>query len=373
MLNETFVKECAVTARQRRKSRPEGKLARCLRSVERYMKKHGHLDAKGVKVVSQKTRITRRKVLRLLINLLHQQLHLPIVDLRGLRPKHIEKAIQHWEAEGHCAATLQNYLSVIRTAAEWIGKPGMVLGLEDYLVDPSRAKRKYATDTLQGPEQNGIDIRPRLLIVLKEEPRMLVQLLLAAAFGVRCQEAMLMCPHLADKEHYIDVNRGAKSGRDRTTKIRADFQRAVIDLAKEYADEGCSTIPKQYSLKRWLNRWKTVVSRKAGLNKANGCNPHRLRHGYAAMLYEAITGHPPLISGQVLPEDFDPAKDRLARLEVAEDLGHSRLNVSSAYIGAMSVCDFSDAPIKKQGDEEGNDGKPVDKKERTSLSGDDDT
>ena len=109
-VNEGFVKGSAATARQRRKSRPEGKRARCLRSVENYLKKYGNLDAKRLKVVSVRTRITRRKVLRAFVNLLHQQIKLPMESLKGMRPKHIQAAVRYWEAEGHSSGTLQNYL-----------------------------------------------------------------------------------------------------------------------------------------------------------------------------------------------------------------------------------------------------------------------
>jgi Phage integrase, N-terminal len=51
----------------------------------------------------------------------------------SLRGTHIAKLMQDGHARGLSASTLQNTLSIFRTFAEWIGKAGMVRGIEHYL------------------------------------------------------------------------------------------------------------------------------------------------------------------------------------------------------------------------------------------------
>jgi len=174
--------------------------------------------------------------------------------------------------------------------------------------------------------------------------------LLIYAFGIRQRETMAMKPRGADQGDYLDVAWGTKGGRDRTVKIRTQFQRDVLELAKTYAPTlKSSTTPKTYTIDRWQNRWQTVVSRAAGLNIENGCNPHGLRHDYAAKIYELMTGHKPPISGEVSKEEINKEADQAGRQQVAEEMGHSRPQISNSYIGG-SDCDYSDTPIKEKSD-----------------------
>ena len=60
-----------------------------------------------------------------------------------------------------------------------------------------------------------------------------------------------------------------------------------------------------------------------------------LRHEYANNKYEQLTGQPsPVRSGDNGQVDRD--LDRAARLDIAEDLGHSREEITRAYIGGKS-------------------------------------
>jgi integrase len=67
---------------------------------------------------------------------------------------------------------------------------------------------------------------------------------------------------------------------------------------------------------------------------ALGVTPHGLRHGYAGDRYEAVTGVAAPVRGGMAP---DPATDEHARLQVAEELGHARLQIASAYLGSRRV------------------------------------
>ena len=65
-------------------------------------------------------------------------------------------------------------------------------------------------------------------------------------------------------------------------------------------------------------------------DRAEGITSHGLRHGYANDRYEQIAGQPsPVRGGTASDRDTDLA----ARLEVAEELGHSRESVTTHYLG----------------------------------------
>jgi integrase len=68
---------------------------------------------------------------------------------------------------------------------------------------------------------------------------------------------------------------------------------------------------------------------------ALGVTPHGLRHEYAGDRYKAVAGVAAPVRGGMVP---DPATDERARLQVAEELGHARLQIASAYLGSRRVA-----------------------------------
>lgn len=59
---------------------------------------------------------------------------------------------------------------------------------------------------------------------------------------------------------------------------------------------------------------------------------HELRAAYACERYEQLTGFPaPINGGRVHREDLE--LDQHARQQLSHELGHSRIDVVSAYIG----------------------------------------
>ena len=96
-------------------------------------------------------------------------------------------------------------------------------------------------------------------------------------------------------------------------------------------------------LKPAIRRLRYVMER-FGLTRAGlGVVPHGLRHQGAADDYEAMTTVPPPIAGG---SAVDPALDRRARQEIAERLGHGRIQITNVYLGRPN--DASPA-FKRQG------------------------
>lgn len=79
-----------------------------------------------------------------------------------------------------------------------------------------------------------------------------------------------------------------------------------------------------------LYTWEHAT-RKAGLSKAHG-----LRHAYAQCRYRKLTGWQSPHQGgpsRGAFKDADRNSDIQARLQIAEELGHSRITITNVYLG----------------------------------------
>ena len=94
-------------------------------------------------VASFATRDKRADVLYAGFKRLHE-LNFRLETVTSLRGKHIEALVKDWHERGLSASTLQNNLSIFRTFAEWIGKAGMVRGIEHYLGPGTAARSSIA-------------------------------------------------------------------------------------------------------------------------------------------------------------------------------------------------------------------------------------
>jgi len=76
---------------------------------------------------------------------------------------------------------------------------------------------------------------------------------------------------------------------------------------------------------------RTVLEKFGLTRKSLGITSHGLRHQYAIKGYRDKTGVPPPVQGGT---KIDNQLDKRARLEIAEELGHSRTQVTNAYLGS---------------------------------------
>jgi site-specific recombinase XerD len=258
-----------------------------------------------------------------------RELNFRMETVMSLRGKHIEALAKDWEARRLSASTLQNNLSIFRTFAEWIGKAGMVRGIEHYLGSGMAARSSIARDdkTWSG---RGVDFTAKVDEVRQKDVRVALQLELQLAFGLRAREAMQLRPYLADKGTYLSVTHGTKGGRDRVEPIRTAEQRALLDRAKAF----CATLSSSTSdpcrkLSQWKNHYYQVV-RSCGITRKDGIISHGLRHQYANERYRELTGaDSPVRRGAAVDREADHA----AREVVAKELGHSRADVTTHYLG----------------------------------------
>jgi integrase len=258
-------------------------------------------------------------------------------------------------------AMIQSELSHLRTFAFWIGKPGLVLPAEGYVADPALVRRHQAASRDQSWRGNDIDADRLIEQIAAHDPWVGAELRFARAFGLRVKEAVMLRPRLAELPaghaiprsswpgSHLEVLRGTKGGRLRHIPIDTPAKRAALDAAKALvAEESHYLADPKRTLIQNLNRLRNVMKKFGVTQEALGVTPHGLRHEYAGDRYEVVAGVSPPVRGGALP---DPATDQGARLHVVRELGHSRPQIASAYLGQSAVMRSkvrkpSDPPMK---------------------------
>lgn len=284
------------------------------------------------KIVSFETQALRETVLFqgfTQLKVLGYHLH----DPKNFKPKHMKALGQLWEDQGLSSATIQNRISIFRVFCGWVGKPNMIGDSADYVADKSSVKRSYSAKKDKSWSAKEIDFEGFLDMVLAEEPRVVLYILLGLNFGLRLRESYMLKPHRADKAMYVALAEGTKGDRARTVPIESKDQKAIIEMAKQFSNgvNGHIGIPGK-TLQQTKDR-VTYVLRKCGITRKDmDATFHGLRHQFANDFFERRSGVAspvrggPNISGEV---------DKLARLQTSEALGHSRKSITSAYLGGL--------------------------------------
>ncbi len=239
----------------------------------------------------------------------------------SLKGKHVEALLQRWQTEGLSAGTLKNRMAHLRWWAEKVGKAGILPADNTRLGIP---ERRYVTNESKAKELG--DGLHRII-----DPHVHMSLRLQAAFGLRREESIKFQPRYADRGDHIAIKGSwAKGGRDRTVPITTPEQRTVLDEAHRLAGLG-SLIPanKTYIQQRHVYDGQCKA---AGLS-----NMHGLRHRYAQMRYEALTGWKAPAAAGLGKAQLNAShrmNDQHARQQISRELGHERLKVTSIYLGA---------------------------------------
>ncbi|HQR19532.1 MAG TPA: integrase domain-containing protein [Burkholderiaceae bacterium] len=253
----------------------------------------------------------------------------------GLRNRHVQFMVSRWVRRGLAPGTIQLYLSYLRVFAGWIGKDGMVLEPIAYGVDPARVRRTFSAETDRSWSAAGVEAAELVARVTEADVFVGAQLAMCLAFGLRVKEAIMFQPFRAvtDGGGALQLLRGTKGGRARQVPIDTEAKRAALELARRVAvsDAGHLGDPRR-SLEQNRARFYTVLARFGITRRGRGVTAHGLRHQYANDRYQDFAGAPSPVRGG---ERLDRDADRHARLQVAEELGHARENISTAYLGAI--------------------------------------
>ena len=240
---------------------------------------------------------------------------------KGLKGKHVEALVRHWRDRRLSDATIMNRMAHVRWWADQVGKANLVGSNAEYGIRP----RSHVSD---GTKRRDLD-EAKLARVKDVHVRMALRL--QAEFGLRREEAIKFTPSYADRGDRLAVKGStAKGGRPREVPVLTDSQRRLLDEARELAGGGALVPPGcNYAEHKKVYEDQTKA---AGLDQMHG-----LRHAYALDRYEEITGWKAPAAGGPRRRDLNDARRRIdtaARLTIASELGHSRLEIARDYVGS---------------------------------------
>lgn len=154
---------------------------------------------------------------------------------------------------------------------------------------------------------------------------------LARNLGLRTKEASLFDAKQALKEAektgQIQIKNGTKGGLARSLSV-TDLQIQTIRSAAKVQADARAIMPPNQNWREW--RESGLREAREAMKAETGDNLRDLRSAYACERYEQITGQAAPCSGVPIA---DKKLDAEARMTIANELGHGRIDVVSEYIG----------------------------------------
>jgi hypothetical protein len=296
----------------------------------------------------------------------------------NLETRHIEALCRVWSQRKLGPSVIQTRLTALSWFCAVMGRPGLVRGTHDYDHCFERSVvRSQIAERDRSPEGQGVSREDVVSRAMAEDATFGHLVLLQLALGLRKREAIRAMPWVHDGG---DVWRlppnsgGAKGGRARLIFLnQGTWQREAIDRVKAYvrqrdqrkrstlgwSSERAPTLAKrglQYDLERY-----DAHAKRAGFTKDDlGFTGHGLRHSFAkAEIAErgfipTVTRRDGIVAaviGFVKAQPLTPVQreaERLAREYVSRQLGHSRVSVTSAYLGRMGASQLQRADALSQ-------------------------
>jgi len=331
--------------------------------VQALLNHHNGQRAKRERPVSGQTMQDRANFYFLFFRTLREQGR--FLDPRDLKEKHVRLMVQHWLAEDLAPATLQKYLSHLRTFAGWIRKGGLVRAPETYVPDGLLVRRTYTAQTDKGWNSNGVDVDTVIAQIQAFDPHVGAQLLAMRAFGLRPKEVTMLRPHesvlvaaaVPDTARtasgpgtatlYLFIEHGAKGGRHRYIPIDTPEKVQAVELLLAAAPSRNAHLGDPgRSLKANRRRFRYVLERFGLTKRGSGVTAYGLRHAFAHETYRAVAGDAaPIQQGAAVSRTGDAT----ARSEVARQLGHSRARIAGAYLGKSARAAKRTPPEDQEG------------------------
>ena len=245
----------------------------------------------------------------------------------SLKPKHVEYLVERWKSEKLSPSTIKNRMAHVRWWAEKIGKSSMLPKSNsgsNHAIKLDIEKRSYVPTESKAKD---LDLEKLAKV---DNSNVKLSLKLQKEFGLRREEAIKFRPSYAVRGDKLVLKASwCKGGRARELPIRTESQREVLREVQQAAGSG-SLIPNDKTYIQQLKCYERETS-KAGLDKMHG-----LRHMYAQQRYNELTGWKCPLDGGPKSKELSPeekAIDREVRLQISEELGHSREQITVQYIG----------------------------------------
>lgn len=239
-----------------------------------------------------------------------------------------------------CIATAQNRLSSVnRTLAALRGDQKM------RIISPSQTfGLQRSTVRIRVPDGQDLQQVRRVMQVLIDQKyeRVGAIVMLSRTTGMRLREAILAdLPRLhREAEHLgrINIQDGTKGGRSGASAPRwvvaNEEVKAALQLARHASPPPSrNLLARDESYAAFLQQ--IVLPARKTLHKHGLKGFHELRAAYACERYEQLTGHAAPVSGGHCYR-LDRDLDQQARQQISVELGHNRIDVTSAYIGGRA-------------------------------------
>ena len=254
------------------------------------------------------------------------------IGVHDLKGRHINHLVKRWQNEGLSVGTIKNRMANLRWLGRKIGNKDLLKPLN---ITYGIENRQYITN-----EDKSKDLG-KLSDVDKSHlsPNVRLSVELQQAFGLRREESMKFQPSYAlgdyspENAPIIHIKSSwAKGGRAREIPITNEHQRDLLRQALTMSKDckNGSLIPKEF--------YKTHVATferetaKAGIGQTHG-----LRHFYAQQRYFELTGWQcPAVGGVRELSESEKQTDKRARLQISNELGHGREQITSHYLGSWS-------------------------------------
>lgn len=359
-MNETTLTQRQLAAHGvregRRRARREAALAAGAAGVQDALAQHprnvrmqvacffGNFDVPAtngrMRAVAFETQLTYVRVLNLMLDGLGK-MNIRLQNLSDLTPKHVVKVVQVWERAGLSASTLKTRWTVMTRMLGWLGKQPRSgpMRLDAVIKNRERTRRSYSATEPRTFASANVGFEEVLKNVARIDPIAGLHLQLQRTFGLRLKEAVCLNPFESDKGGVLSLFRGTKGGRERDVPIDSQQKRDLLEAVKTAAlplNKGILSYP-GLTLVQSKNRYYYVL-RKCGMTKKDlGVTSHSCRREFGIERYELIGGRKaPVLGATTSLTQQDRRRDREVRLQLAEELGHSRPQIAAAYVGSTT-------------------------------------
>ena len=323
------------------------------KQLQEVIDQHNYFAATRDKVISNRTRELRAETLfncfRLLRNLGYK-----LEDVKNFRGKHGQALMNQWVNEGLGPGTIQQKWSALRIYCRWLGKEGMLEDPEKYVSDPALVTRSLIATQDKSWSTNQVD--PAVVFAKLEQlsPVIALMLKLELVFALRRRESIMFKPWRADLGDTVSIetNDGPKNGRARMIPVRTAEQRELLDQAKamiKSRDGRLGELLRSASgtplrLEQAINRFKNLMHQ-VGVTKAElHVTAHGLRHEYSNNQYQLELGEPSPVRGG---EGGSTPEIIATRQRISRDLGHTRVSITSAYLGGLAKKKRSASKLRR--------------------------
>lgn len=267
-----------------------------------------------------------------------------VQKISAINGKHIEAVVRdHW-ACGASPKYMSSIMTQLKKLDDWLCKSGLVKSIEFYLpeVDPQEFGNSMVADKSKSWSDNGIDLGLKIAEADKKDARFGLMLRMCLTLGLRRCEVLQVIPWKDDRGVFFDIRPGiAKGGRARTIPYLSPAQKEVVDFVKtqlkrnEHLGWTDPVLRGEGGLLQRNEKRYSQYMTDIGITKTeSGVTGHGLRAEYAEDM-SILMGLIPATRGGTKDQMSQDDEDTI-RLQVSENIGHSRMNITNAYYGKLT-------------------------------------